>query len=167
MKNEEFKYDGSDFDDDSIFGSFDHSGVDSGEDDDSQDWTEEDLKLGMVKFLFKDDSEFYHYNLIFTVNPEEFWGEGFEYQPVSLVNEITPDEKYVHKVVEIKSTTKLCTVIENSCLSYQDAIDGVIALAWTDLSCLDVYPDYRLVVMFGEPYRTVEDKFARINVLLW
>ena len=49
----------------------------------------------------------------------------------------------------------------------QDALDGIVAIAWQSLSGLDVYPeDGRLYLMFGESYDDVERKLAVKHILI-
>ena len=67
----------------------------------------------------------------------------------------------------IATIKRLSTIIpfglaqRNTCFSMQDCIDGVIALAWEDLSDYDEYPEPRLIFQFGESFEEVEDKLAR------
>ena len=49
----------------------------------------------------------------------------------------------------------------------QDALDGIVAIAWENLNNYDAYPeDGRLYFMFGESYDTVESKLAIKHILI-
>ena len=47
-----------------------------------------------------------------------------------------------------------------------DAVDGIIALAWEDISDYDEYPDSRLYFKFGEDIKSVEDKLYEKDIIL-
>ena len=97
------------------------------------------------------------YELFFTEESDTFWGDGFEYMPASLVNELIPNEGSYSVVKEIKTNLKLSLATESCCHSMQDCIDGIIALAYEDISGYDEFPDEgRLVLHFGDDYRDVE-----------
>lgn len=145
---------------------FDHSGVDSGEFDDTYDFNDDDLVLGFVRYIGKEGGGINLYELIFTAAKNDFWGEGFSIMPSSICGYLTPDEKYIHKVVKIKTLKNLVTAQENSCFSMQDCLDGIIALCWEDLVGLSEYPEYRLILHFGEPYEAVENKLAQCHILM-
>ena len=61
--------------------SFDHSGVDSGENDDTYDNEIGELRLGCVKFVGTESGGINIYEIIFTAFIDECWGVGFNYQP--------------------------------------------------------------------------------------
>ena len=49
----------------------------------------------------------------------------------------------------------------------QDALDGIVSIAWQSLAGLDAYPeDGRLYFMYGEPYDVVESKLAIKHILI-
>ena len=97
------------------------------------------------------------YELFFTEESDTFWGDGFEYMPASLVNELTPNEDSYSVVKTIKTNLKLSLATESCCHSMQDCIDGIIALAYEDISGYDEFPDEgRLVLHFGDSYSDVE-----------
>lgn len=146
---------------------FDHSGVDSGEFDDSQDYNDEDLSLGFINYIGTELDGFNEYELIFTIYPSEFWGENFNYKPAGICNGLEPDDKYIQKVVKIKTLINLDLIQNSGCFSMQDCMDGIVALAYQNLEGLEEYPeDGRLYFMFGEPYNEVERKLAIKHVLL-
>lgn len=127
----------------------------------------DELKLGFVRLLGKDVSEYYNYELVMTNNINDFWGEGFEYKPAGLSNSLSPDEKYVDKVIRFKSFIKLDLIQDSGSFSMQDAMDGIVAIAWENLDEAEVYPEEgRLVLQFGEDYDVLERKLAMKHILI-
>ena len=168
MVNEEFEYYkvDNDYDDNDTL-SFDRSGVDSGEFDDSQDFTEDDLYLGFINFIGSEMDGYRQYEFLFTTKPNDFWGENFNYKPAGLCNGLQPDRMYIQKVVLIKTLINLDLIQDSCCFSMQDCMDGIVSLAYQNLEGLDEYPeDGRLFLMFGESYRDVERKLAMCHVLM-
>lgn len=165
MENEDFYYTEVDGEFD---GGFDHSGVDSGENDDSQDYTDEDLSLAFINYIGSELDGLNGYELIFTIYPDEFWGENFNYKPAGICNGLEPDRKYIQKVVKIKTFINLDLIQDSGCFSMQDCMDGIIALAYQNLEGLDEYPTDpgRLYFMFGESYEEVERKLALCHILI-
>lgn len=108
------------------------------------------------------------YELLFTEESDTFWGEGFEYMPASLVNELTPNQDSYSVVKSIKTNLKLSLATESCCHSMQDCIDGIIALAYEDISGYDEFPDEgRLVLHFGDSYSDVELKLMERGIRLY
>lgn len=167
MVNEEFEYyQVNDYDENDGI-SYDRSGVDSGEFDDSQDFTEDDLYLGFINFIGTEIDGYNQYEFIFTTHPDEFWGENFNYKPAGLCNGLEPDRKYVQKIVVIKTLINLDLIQDSGCFSVQDCMDGVVSLAYQDLDGLDEYPEEgRLFLNFGESYNNVERKLAMCHILM-
>ena len=52
------------------------------------------------------------YELLFTEESDTFWGDGFEYMPASLVNNLTPNEGSYSVVRTIKTDLKLSLATE-------------------------------------------------------
>jgi hypothetical protein len=147
---------------------FDHSGVDSGEFDDSEDYNDYDLSLGFINYIGTELDGYNEYELIFTIHPDEFWGENFNYKPAGVCNGLEPDKQYIQKVVRIKTVINLDLIQESGCFSMQDCMDGIVALAYQNLEGLDEYPTDpgRLYFMFGESYGDVERKLAMCHILI-
>ena len=107
------------------------------------------------------------YEFLFTEEPDTFWGDGFENMPASLRSGLTPMEGSYSIVKTVKTSLKLCLATESCCHSMQDCIDGVIALAYEDISRYDEYPDEgRLVLHFGDAYDDVELKLIKREIRL-
>lgn len=165
--NEDFYYREVDEDSEGMIQGFDHSGVDPGVNDDSLDYEDEDLSLGFINFIGTEIDGFNQYELIFTLYPDDFWGENFNYKPAGICNGLEPDRKYIQKVVRIKTLVNLDLIQNSGCFSMQDCMDGIVALAYENLELLDEYPsDGRLYLMFGEKYEDVERKLAIKHILI-
>jgi len=127
---------------------------------------ENELYLGFVRLIGEENDGSYRYEFIFTDNPDEIWGEDWEYKPASLVNDLKPSDEYITEVKIVKTKIKFDLIQNNSCFSLQDCLDGCVALA---IECLDAYESYpengRLYFMFGESMDDVERKMAIKNIL--
>lgn len=161
--NNDFEYNPLDGIDDES--GFDRSGVDSGIDDDSVDFTEGDLKLGFVRYVGTESGKVNLYEFIFTTNPDEFWGVNFEYKPAGISNGVEPDSKYFQKVERIRTILEFDLIQDSGCFSMQDSMDGIVALAWENIDHYDEYPEHRIYVNFGESYHDVESKLALKHIL--
>lgn len=167
MVNEEFEFYTQDDEYEDSEVSFDKTGLDSGEDDESQDFTEDNLYLGFINHVGSELDGLNQYELIFTIYPEEFWGENFNYKPAGVCNGLEPDKRYIQKVIKIKTFINLDLIQDSGCFSMQDCMDGVVSLAYQNLEGLDEYPtDGRLYLNFGESYKDVERKLAAVHILI-
>lgn len=166
--NNDFYYNEINDGDDSLFESFDVSGVEPGCDDDSWDFDNNDLSLGFINHIGTELNGLNRYELIFTTHPDEFWGENFNYKPAGLCNGLHPDKDYIQKIVRIKTFINLDLIQNSGCFSMQDCMDGIVSLAYQNLEGLDEYPTEpgRLYFMFGEKYDDVERKLAMCHILI-
>lgn len=166
--NDDFYYQETNSDDDEMVGGFDNSDTNSGVDDDSWDFDDSDLSLGFVNYVGTELNGLNRYELIFTIHPDEFWGENFNYKPAGLCNGLHPDKDYIQKIVRIKTFIKLDLIQDSGCFSMQDCMDGIVSLAYQNLEGLEEYPTDpgRLYFMFGEKYEDVERKLALCHILL-
>jgi len=131
---------------------------------------EEELKdvfLLFVRLIGEENDGYYRYEFMFTDNPDEAWGENFEYKPCCLVNELVPSEEYITEVHIVKTKIKLDLIQNNCCFGMQDAMDGIVAMAYENMDTYENYPeDGRLVFMFGESEYEVERKLAMKNIIM-
>ena len=128
---------------------------------------EEDPRLGFIKLIGEESDGYYRYEFIFTNNINEFWGENFEYKPCCLCNGLIPDEKFIWEIHTVKMKIKLELIQDNCCFSFSDATDGIVAIAWEDISEYDEYPEEgRIFFRFGETLDEVEEKLAVKHVLM-
>ena len=131
---------------------------------------EEELKdvfLCFVNLVGEENDGYYRYEFIFTDNPDEVWGDDFEYMPAGMVNDLKPADEYITEIHTVKTKIKLNLIQNNNCFSIQDAMDGCVGIAIEDLSIYSEFPeDGRLVFMFGESLDEVERKLAMKNIIM-
>lgn len=127
----------------------------------------DDAFLGFVRLIGEENDGYYRYEFIFTDNPDEFFGENWEYKPAGLVNDLIPSDEYITEVHVVKTKIKLDLIQNNNCFSMQDCLDGIVSLAWQNIDELETYPeDGRIYFMFGESMDEVERKLALKNILM-
>lgn len=85
------------------------------------------------------------YQLDFTTDAETAWGENWHIAPAAFVPNIAPEKNAISNSYRIETENlKLHTVQQNTCFSMQDCIDGIIALAFTDID-----DDFQIVLPFA------------------
>lgn len=126
-----------------------------------------ELKLAFITLVGTENDGRYLYEALFTDNEDELWGDGFEYKPCCLVHELKPSDEYIASVMNFRTEIQLDLIQNNCCFGMQDALDGIVAIAYESLDGLDEYPqDGRIYFMFGEPYSMVAKKLAKKNIIL-
>ena len=136
--------------------------------DDPRNYDElKDVYLCFIRYIGEENDGLKRYEFIFTDNIDEVFGENFEYKPACLVNDLMVDEQYVTEVHVVKTKIKLDLIQDNCCFSISDCYDGIIALAWEDISEYEEFPeDGRIFFRFGESLEEVENKLAMKNILM-
>ena len=127
---------------------------------------EDELYLCFVNYVGTEGDGYNIYEFIFTDNPDECWGENFEYKPSSLVNGLFPNDEYITEVHQVKMKIKLALAQDNSCFGFQDVMDGILAIAYEDIDDCEEYPEDRLIFFYGDTYDEVERKLALRNILI-
>jgi hypothetical protein len=131
---------------------------------------EEDLKdvfLLFVRLIGEENDGYYRYEFIFTDNPDEAWGEDWEHKPAGLVNDLIPSDEYITEVHIVKTKIKFDLIQNNMCFGMQDAMDGIVSIAYENMDTYESYPeDGRLFFMFGESLDEVERKLAMKSILM-
>jgi hypothetical protein len=120
----------------------------------------EELYLIYINKLGEDWKGSYIYEFLFSDNieiSEEDEGEDWDSCPAA-GNPTTPNVDIVIKVGKLESDLKLELIQDSDTFAVWDAIDGMIALAWEDLTGYEEYPENRVYFNFGEPLKSVEDK---------
>ena len=89
-----------------------------------------------------------------------------EYWDVIPSGQCSRDQKYPHEStiqnkIEIRLPISLKLAQNNNSLSMSDVTDGILALAWEDISSYDEYPEYRLVIHYGESFDDVQSKIDK------
>lgn len=128
---------------------------------------DKEVYLCFVRLIGKENDGYYQYEFIFTDNISEVWGEDFNQKPACLVNNLMISEEYITEVHTVKTKIKFDLIQDNCCFSVSDCYDGIIALAWEDISQYEEYPeDGRLFFKFGESIEDVDSKLAMKNILM-
>jgi len=131
---------------------------------------EQDLKdvfLLFVRLIGEENDGYYRYEFIFTDNPDEAWGEDWEHKPAGLVNDLIPSDEYITEVHIVKTKIKFDLIQDNMCFGMQDAMDGIVSIAYENMDAYESYPDDgRLFFMFGESLDEVERKLAMKSILM-
>ena len=126
-----------------------------------------DVYLCFVRLIGEENDGYYRYEFIFTDNPDEVFGDDWEYKPAGLVNDLMPSEEYMTEVHIVKTKIKFDLIQYNNCFSMQDALDNIVSIAFENIDGYDEYPsDGRLFFMFGEPIDEVERKLALKGVIM-
>ena len=128
---------------------------------------DENVYLCFIRLIGEENDGYYRYEFIFTDNIDEVFGDGFEYKPACLVNNLMVNDKYITELHIVKMKIKLDLIQNNCCFSISDCYDGIIALAWENMDAYEDYPeDGRIFFRFGETLEEVERKLAIKNVLM-
>lgn len=131
---------------------------------------DEELKdqyLCFIRLVGEEADGLYRYEFIFTDNPDELWGENWEYKPCCLVNDLSPSEEYITEIRVVKTKIKFDLIQDNCCFGMQDCLDGIVALAFENIDAYEEYPENgRLVFMFGDSEEDVEKNLAAKNILI-
>ena len=126
-----------------------------------------EVYLCFIRLIGEENDGYYRYEFIFTDNPDEVWGDGFEYKPAGLVNDLIPSEEYITEVHTVKTKIKFDLMQNNMCFGMQDCMDGAVAVALENIDEYENYPEDRgrLFFMFGESFEKVENKLAKCSIL--
>ena len=117
------------------------------------------LHLVFVDLVGKDE-EVYNYDFYFSKNPDTFWGIGFDCE---FANQDIPepDPKTYDEVKRVRTLIPFFLAQKNRCFSMKHVVDGVISVAFEDISDYDEYPEpYRIVLHFGDTLESVEEKLS-------
>ena len=77
-----------------------------------------------------------------------------------------PSKEYVNGVAKITTVLNLDLIQDSDTFAFWDAVDGIVALGWENLSGYDAYPENRLVFRYGETYQSIEDKLYNKDITI-
>ena len=117
----------------------------------------DNLQLVYIHSLGLNAENKFHYNLFFVPNDLTLCNENWKEDIAGLFNEkYVPDENT--KTYSLITNIPLALITNNLCLGMKQAIDGVVALAWEDISDYDEYPEEgRLILFYGMSLKEVEE----------
>ena len=122
------------------------------------------LYFVFMELVGNNSQDLFEYDLLFSNDPDLVWAEDWNEQCPSACVNVRP-ESYVNAVYRIETNIPFGLAQRNSCFSMQDCVDGIISLAWEDISEYENYPDpYRLVFKYGEKFESVEEKLGTREV---
>lgn len=127
----------------------------------------EEVYLCFINLIGEEVDGYYRYEFIFTDKIDEVFGEDWEYKPAGMVNTIIPSDEYITEVHIVKTKIKFDLIQNNMCFGMQDAMDGIVSIAYENMDAYESYPDDgRLFFMFGESFDEVERKLAMKSILM-
>lgn len=125
-----------------------------------------EIKICYIKFVGTDIDGLNAYELLFSDNVDEVWGDDFDVMPMGLCNDLQPYDDCWSVLKTIKTNITLKLIQDSLCNSYQDCVDHCVSLAYESLEGYDEYPsDGRLVIQHGDTLEEVERKLADKNIV--
>lgn len=108
------------------------------------------------------------YEFIFSDSTEGVDGEYWDTYPASGQPQ-PPDKQFIDAVGRIETDDfELICIQESDTFSVWDAVDGVVAMAWEDITEYEEYPENRLKFFFGDNLSTIKDKlYAKDITIDW
>lgn len=122
-----------------------------------------EIRVIYVQHVGVDSDGLNIYHFLFSEDADSAWGENWERVPAG--NEknsvLLPDQTQYSYVKELKTEMSLNLAQDNTCFSMQDCRDGVLALAYEDMSSYDDYPEpFRIVVHYGDLMEDLDYMFT-------
>lgn len=105
------------------------------------------------------------YEFLFAESVDNIDGDDWDAYPAS-GQPSPPHSDSIGRVGVLASDFKLSLIQNSDTFAVWDAVDGVIALGWENISEYDVYPDKRTYFNFGEDIKSVNDKLYEHDLLL-
>ena len=118
--------------------------------------------LCFVNLVGQEEDGNYRYEFIFTDNPDEVWGDDFEYKPCSIVNGLMVAEEYKTETHIVKTKIQFYLIQNSGCFGMQDCMDGVVSLCFS----LDEDLNQPIILNFGDTYNDVAEQLAKNNILI-
>lgn len=127
-----------------------------------------DLRVVYVVHVGTDSDGLNIYHLLISEDADNVWGECWEQPPAGNVpgKILMPDSSQYSYVKELKTEISLNLAQDNTCFSMQDCRDGIVALAYEDISSYDDYPEpFRIVVRFGDLLSDVDSMLSERGLM--
>lgn len=93
------------------------------------------------------------YQFMFTTVPDVVWGENFNIIPAGIIPNLVPDNNCLSRKGRVVTDIDFFLACESTCFSMMDAIDGVIALCFTEPGVGE-----EIIFYFNEAFETVLEK---------
>lgn len=123
-----------------------------------------DLKVVYVKYIGKNCDGYNIYHFLLSENTEDTFMEDWAEKPASNIpnDNLIPDDTQYDYIKELRTPITLDLMQDNSCFSFQDCRDKIVAIAYENLDDAEFYPEpCRIVVHFGDYIDDVERMLAR------
>jgi len=116
-----------------------------------------------VDYIGKDGTGLHIYELYLAKDPSLVFGDYWNVLPIGQCSkdQKKPHESTIDNKIEIRLPILLKLAQNNNSLSMTDVTDNILALCWEDLSYYEEYPEYRLVLNYGESIESVKDKLNK------
>lgn len=105
------------------------------------------------------------YEFLFAESVDNIDGDDWDAYPAS-GQPSPPHSDMINRVGVLTSEFKLSLIQNSDTFAVWDAVDGVIALGWENISDYDVYPEKRTHFMFGDSLESVNDKLYENDLVL-
>jgi hypothetical protein len=128
-----------------------------------------DLKVVYVLYLGMNSDGKNIYHFLLSENCEDTFTEDWAEKPSSNIPDerLLIDDSQYEYVKELKTDIKLDLQQDNTCFSFQDCRDHIVAIAYENLDDAEFYPEpIRIVIHFGDLIDDVERDLARRNMFL-
>lgn len=124
-----------------------------------------DLYLIFVHDIGQDYKGNHIYDFIFSDTTKDIDGDDWDMYPAS-GRPAPPHDTFIKKVGRLESELRLSVIQKSDTFAVWDALDGVIALAWENMSAYTTYPEKRLHFQFGLTAEEVEAKLYEMDLIL-
>lgn len=128
-----------------------------------------DLRIVYVLYLGTNSDGFNIYHFLLSENTEDTFTEDWAEKPSSNIpNErLLIDDSQYEYVKELKTDITLDLQQDNTCFSFQDCRDQIVAIAYENLDEAEFYPEpFRIVIHFGDYIDDVERKLAKRDMFM-
>lgn len=122
------------------------------------------LKIIYIQHIGKNSEGYNIYHFLLSENDEDTFMEDWAEKPASNIpnDRLIPDESQYEYIKELKTDIILDLMQDNTCFSFQDCRDQIVALAYENLDDAEVYPEpFRVVIHFGDYIDDVERMLAK------
>lgn len=122
------------------------------------------LKIVYILYLGKNSDGFNIYHFLLSEDCENTFMEDWAEKPsANIPNDLLLiDESQYEYVKELKTDITLDLQQDNTCFSFQDCRDKIVALAYENLDDAEFYPEpFRIVIHFGDYIDDVERMLAK------
>lgn len=123
------------------------------------------MRLVYINYIGENWRGNHMYEFLFAEDIENIDGDDWDAIPAS-GRPSPPSDDFISRVGKLTSDLKLDLVQESDTFAVWDAVDGVLALGWEDISEYDEYPESRLYFNFGSEIELVNDKLLEKDSVL-